>query len=167
MFYMEKTRWRLPLDGTIRKIALDSKDGDGLNQIEFSFRSDTHIRNGEGNNAYSRFDWSFEARIPGGGFIWNDSDYNFEAPETGYRESIRYDHPADQPREKWKRFQHGRYFVKFSDASHGRIRFRIDAGSDRRPLSMTSWLNLKPGSRNLASLKSDGSGFHGGNPDEE
>ncbi len=167
MFYMEQTRWSLPVNGLVRRIALDSKEGTGSHQIEFRLRSDTHIRNEEGNNAYTSFDWSFEARIPGGGFIWNDSDYNFEAPEMGYKESIRYDYPADQPREKWKRFQHGRYFVKFADGSYGRIRFSIDGASDRKPLSMTSWLNLKPGSRNLTSLLKDSSGFHGGDPDKE
>lgn len=39
--------------------------------------------------------------------------------------------------------------------------------ADALPLSMISWLNLKPGSRNLASRESDGSGFHGGDPDKE
>jgi hypothetical protein len=106
-------------------------------------------------------------RIPGGGFVWNDGDYNFEAPESGYKESIRYDYPARLSRDKWKRFQNGRYFVKFADGSHARIRLDIDGGSDRRPLAMTSWLSLKPGSRNLASPHKDGAGFHGGNPEEE
>lgn len=169
LIYIEKPRWNLPLDGKVRRIALDSDTGTGPHQIEFRLWSDTRIRHEPGNNAYTPFGWSFEARIPGGGFIWSDSDYNFEAPETGYKEAIRYDHPAPQPRGKWKRFQNGRYFVKFADGSHGRIRFDIDAGieSDYGPLSMTSWLNPKPGSRNLASPKSDGSGFHGGNPEEE
>lgn len=167
MYYMEETRWRLPLDRTVRRIALDSKKGTGPHQIEFRLFSNTHIRDEEGNNAYTQFDWSFEASILGGGFIWNDSDYNFETPESGYKESIRYDHPASQPREKWKSFQNGRYFLKFADGSHARIRFDIDAGSSNRPLSMTSWLNLKPGSRNLASPENDGSGFHGGDPDQE
>lgn len=166
IFYMPDTRWKLPLDGTVRKISLDSKLGEGSHQIEFSFNSNTHIRNEEGRSVYDAFDWKFEARIPGGGFIWNDNDYNFEAPATGYKESIRYQYSADMPRDQWKRFQQGRYFVKFADGSYGRIRVDIDGGSDRRALKMTSWLYLKPGSRNLASIDKDNSWFGADNPEK-
>ncbi len=167
MVYVDKKRWRLPVDGSPVRIALDSENGNGKHEIEFRFVSDRIARLEKGGEFYASFDWTFEAHIPGGGFIWNDSDYHFEAPESGYKETIRYHHPASQPREKWKRSQRGRYFVKFSDGTHARIEFSIDGGSDRRPLYMASWMNLKPGSRNLASPKKDGSGFHGGNPEEE
>lgn len=166
-FYMENTRWRLRNDGTPQWIALDSKSGEGTHGIEFRLWSDTHIRDQEGYDVYSAFDWTFEARIPGGGFIWNDSKYNFTAPESGYKESIRYHYPASLPREKWKRFQSGRYFVRFADGTFARIQIDIDAGSENRPLSMTSWLSLKPGSTNLATPYVDGSDFHGGDPEAE
>ncbi len=166
MFYMPDTRWKLPLDGTVRKISLDSKTGEGPHQIEFSLRSETHIRNEQGRSVYDAFDWTFEAKIPGGGFVWNDNDFNFEAPETGYKESIRYHYSADMTKETWKRFQHGRYFVKFADGSYGRIRLDIDGGSGRRPLKLTSWLCLKLGSRNLASPEKDNSWFGSDNPEK-
>ncbi len=167
MVYVDKKRWRLPVDGSPIRIALDSEEGIGSHQIEFRFKSDWNQLPMDNEINLKLFDWTFEAHIPGGGFIWNDSDYHFEAPESGYKETIRYHHPASQPREKWKRSQRGRYFVKFSDGTHARIEFSIDGGSDRRPLYMASWMNLKPGSRNLASPEKDGSGFHGGNPEEE
>lgn len=167
MVYVKEKRWRLPVDGSLRLVALDSEGGRGEHQIEFRFNSDWSKLPMDNEINSKLFDWSFEARIPGGGFVWNDSDYNFEAPESGYKESIRYDYPASLPRDKWKRFQNGRYFVIFPDGSHARIRLDIDGASDRRPLAMTSWLSLKPGSRNLASPQKDGSGFHGGDPEKE
>jgi hypothetical protein len=150
LVYVDKRRWTLTVDGTPRKIALDSEKGAGSHQIEFRFWSDTAIRDLPGNNAYTLFDWSFEILVPGGGLVWDKSDILFEAPETGYKESIRYEYTATMPREKWERVRYGRYFVKFADGSFGRIQFNIDGGSDRSPLYMESWLNLKPGSRNLA-----------------
>lgn len=150
MVHVDKKRWKLALDGSLQMIALDSMEGQGVHQIEFRFRSNTHIREIPGNNAYTPFDWSFEIRVPGGGLVWDESDAKFEAPASGYKEVVRYEYPATMPRDEWKRVQRGRYFVRFPDNTFGRIQFDIDGGSDRRPLYMESWLNLTPGSRNLA-----------------
>jgi hypothetical protein len=167
LVYVNKKLWRMDIDGSPRLIALDSEDGKGSHRIEFRLWSNTRDRDKPGVDVYDAFDWAFEARIPGGGFIWNDSDFNFEAPESGYKEIIRYRLPASLPRDKWKRYRHGRYFVKFPDGTHARIQFDIDAGSDRSPLYMQSWLNKTPGSRNLASKIKGGGGFHGGDPEKE
>jgi hypothetical protein len=150
LIHIEKKRWDLSLDGTPRIIALDTEEGHGDHRIEFGLWSDTRIRELPGNNSYTAFDWSFEVRVPGGGLVWDESDAKFEAPETGYKEKVRYEYTDTMPREKWKRARAGRYFVRFGDGSYGRIQFTIDAGSDRRSLYMQSWLSLKPGSRNLA-----------------
>lgn len=80
MVCVERKRWSLPVNGTPRLIALDSKDGKGQHQIEFRFKSDWN-KLPKTNAMYGkRYDWSFEARIPGGGFIWNDKDFDFTAP---------------------------------------------------------------------------------------
>lgn len=151
IFYVKEKGWKLAMDGTPRTIALDSEKGLGEHNIEFRFKSDW-IKLPKNNEMYGkRYDWSLEASIPGGGFIESDSDYKFEAPETGYQETIKIDYSATMPQGQWKRREHRRYFVKFSDGSYGRIRFSIDGSSNSTPLDMTSWLNLKPGSRNLSS----------------
>jgi hypothetical protein len=150
-FYVKDKGWKLLMDGTVRAIALDSEKGLGEHKIEFRFKSDW-IKLPKNNEMYGkRYDWSLEARIPGGGFLESDSDYKFEAPEAGYQETIKIGYSATMPQGQWKRSVPRRYFVKFSDGSYGRIRFRIDGSSDSTPLDMTSWLNLKPGSRNLSS----------------
>ncbi len=150
MMYMKK-RWKLPVNGNPVRIALDSEDGTGPHWIEFRFTSGWNQLPMDNEINKKRFDWKLEARIPGGGFLHNDSEYNSEAPEDGYQESIEIEYLATMPQGTWKRSAHRSLFVKFADDSYGRIRFGIDGASDRRPLYMTSWLNLKPGSRNLAS----------------
>jgi hypothetical protein len=155
IFYVERTNRKLPVDGTVRAIALDSEKGLGEHKIEFRFKTDW-IKLPKNNEMYGkRYDWSLEARIPGGGFLESDSDYKFEAPEAGYQESIRIEYSATMPEGQWRRSEHRRYFVKFPDGSYGRIRFKIDGSTDSAPLNMTSWLNLKPGSRNLSSNEWD------------
>lgn len=154
LVYMAEERWHLPADGKPRSIALDSEKGVGPHQIEFRFDTDWAKIPKDSDALFGIFDWKLEMRIPGGGFVRNKSDYAFDAPESGYEESIRFDHPKDNP--NWKKTDSGRYFVKFPDGTYGRIRFGIDGISDSSPLMMTSWMNLKPGSRNLASDKKDG-----------
>ena len=150
MIHVGKKRWKLPLDGTPRRIALDSEEGTGVHQIEFRFSSNWNKLPMDNEINSKRFDWSFELRVPGGGFAWDESDVKFEAPEAGYKEVVRYEHLATDPEGEWLRFQDGRYFVRFPNDTYGRIQFSIDGGSDRMPLYMESWLNLNPGSRNLA-----------------
>jgi Carboxypeptidase regulatory-like domain len=150
MVHVDKKRWKLPLDGTPQIIALNAKEGQGTHKIEFRFASNWNKLPMDNEINSKLFDWSFEIRIPGGGFVWDESDAKFEAPTSGYKEVVRYDYPATTPRAEWKRFQKGRYFVKFPDDTYGRIQFDIDGDSDGKPLCMESWLSLTPGSRNLA-----------------
>ena len=154
--YIAEKSWRLPVDGNPRSIALDSEKGVGSHQIEFRFDTDWARISKDSDALFGIFDWKLEMRILGGGFVRSRSDYALEAPESGYEESIRFDHPKDNP--NWKKTDSGRYFVKFRDGTYGRIRFSIAGNSDSEtgPLSMTSWMSLKPGSRNLASDKKDG-----------
>lgn len=155
LVYVDDQLWNLPVDGTPRKIALDSEKGIGSHQIEFRFLSDWN-QLPKNNEMYGkRYNWSLVAHIPGGGFIKNGSDYNSEAPEDGYVETIKFEYATSMPQEQWKRSRSERYFVRFADGTHGRIRFSIDGSSDMSPLLMTSWMNLKPGSRNLASSIKD------------
>ena len=157
MVYVDDQRWRLPVDGTVKNIALDSAKGVGPHQIEFRFTTEWGTLPKDNKINFKRFDWKLEVRIPGGGFVRNRSDYAFEAPESGYEETIIIDYPKDAP--KWEKVVNRRYFVKFPDGTHGRIRFGIHGNSATAPLLMTSWMNLKPGSRNLASEKKDGTGI--------
>lgn len=150
MIHVTKKRWKLPLNEIPKIIALDSEDGQGIHQIEFRFSSNWNKLPMDNEINSKQFDWSFEIRIPGGGFVWDESDVKFEAPESGYMPMVRYEYLEGDSGNDWVRFRDGRYFVKFADNSYGRIQFSIDGGSDRKPLYMESWLSLTPDSRNLA-----------------
>ncbi len=150
MVHVDKDLWQLPIDGTPRIIALNSKDGLGNHKIEFRYVSNWNKLPRDNFINSKLFDWSFEIRVPGGGFIWDESDMKFEAPAADYKEVVRYEYSATMPRDEWKASQRGRYFVKFADNTFGRIQFVIEGASDFNPLMMESWLNLSPGSRNLA-----------------
>lgn len=166
LVHVKEKRWRLPIDGSILRVALDTEDGKGMHQIEFRLWSDNHVRD-EAGRGYALFDWTFEARIPGGGFLWTGADLDTEPPKEGYKESIRYEYPDTLPIDKWTVFQQAQYFVKFADNTYGKIRIGVDAGSDRSPLSMTSWLNPRSGSRNLASPYMGRAGVRGKDPEKE
>lgn len=158
LVHTDEQRWGFRPDGTPRKIALDSKDGrSGSHMIEFKFIT-KRFSLPEDQLYSSQYDWSFEATIPGGGFVRNKNDlemekiYQFEAPTGGYQESIHYEFPSTLPKEQWKKMEMDSFFIRFPDDTYGRIRFRIDGFSDRSPLTMETWFNPKPGSRNLSSL---------------
>jgi hypothetical protein len=148
--FVSEKRWKLPVDGSSIFIALDTEKGEGAHQIEFRFMSD-RFQLPEQELYTKLYNWSLEVRIQGGGLVWDRSDAEFEAPESGYKDVVRYKYSSDMPRDQWKRLRSGRYFVKFADGTYGRIQFSIDGGSDGMPLYMQSWLSLKPINRNLAS----------------
>lgn len=160
MVYVQRKRWRIPPDGSLVQVALDSESGKGSHQIEFRFRSSWN-QIPSGKRFGKKYDWTFEAKIPGGGFRLNDSSYHTEAPEGEYEESVKIEYFASMVQEEWRRSVFRRYFVKFADDSYGRIEFDIDASIDGSPIYMTSWLNLNPGSRNLSSPHKDGYGIPG------
>lgn len=156
LVHSKESRRRFGPDGIPKKIFLDTEDGkSGSHALECKFITERfHLPE---KDFYSkRYNWSFEMSIPGGGFIRNENDlrdttkYQFEAPESGYQETVRYDFPADVPSGKWKRALKDSFFVKFPDGTHGRIRFTLEGFTDRSPLLLESWWNPKPGSRNLA-----------------
>jgi len=153
MVYVTERRWKLPANGTARSIALDTEKGLGSHQIEFQFTTEWAKIPKDSDALFGMFDWKLEMRIPGGGFCRSKSDYVFEAPESGYEERILMNHPKSTP--GWSKVDSGRYFVRFPDGTHGRIRYTIEGNSDTAPLLLTSWMNLKPGSRNLNSDKRD------------
>ncbi len=157
LVHVPQKLWNLPSDGAPRRIALNSEKGVGVHQIEFRFISEWRNLPQDNEINSKLFNWSFEARIPGGGFIQNKRDlnmkavYQFEAPEEPYQETIKYDFPASIPN-RWKVKVKDSFFVKFPDGTYGRIRFDVEGFTDQTPLYMETFWNPKPGSRNLSSL---------------
>jgi hypothetical protein len=152
LVYVASQRWRLPVNGTPRIIALDNKTGTGRHQIEFRFKTEWINIPADNEHFGKQFDWSLEAKITGGGFIWNNSDFNSEAPQDGYKEKITVKFPQALLSNEWRRETYGSFFVRFPDGNYGRIKVNINGMTrdGESALRLESWLNLRSGSRNLS-----------------
>ena len=93
-----------------------------------------------------RFTWRCRVTVPGGGLADRTGQFEFEAPEDGYQESVEFGMRHDA--EQWTSDQQRDYFVKLPDGRFARINFRMIAGGNHY-FVMESFLNPKPGSRNL------------------
>jgi len=94
------------------------------------------------------FDWKATISVPGGGLIEHNSEFPFEAPETGYQQTVEFDMRTDAP--DWKRLIEKSYFIKFgSPPKYGRIQVGLNGASQMA--SVTYWVN-PTGSRTLEGI---------------
>ena len=92
------------------------------------------------------YDWEYTLRIPGGGFIEKQENFDFIAPEDGYQEEIKIGYLKDD--KSWNYFKRCFYFVKFPNGLYGI--FEISAESRRRGVFLfQALINPNPASRNL------------------
>jgi len=102
--------------------------------------------NDEAPNAKGRYDWRCRLAVPGGGLAEARGNFAFEAPESGYTQSVELGEKADQPR--WLGDAERQFFVRLADGRHARIKFSMIAGGAHY-FVIESTLNPEPGSRNL------------------
>lgn len=93
-----------------------------------------------------KFTWRCRVTVPGGGLADRTGQFEFEAPEDGYEESVEFGMRHDA--EQWTSDQQRDYFVKLPDGRFARINFRMIVGGNHY-FVLESFLNPKPGSRNL------------------
>jgi hypothetical protein len=93
-----------------------------------------------------KFSWRCQVTVPGGGLAERTGQFEFEAPEDGYEESVELG--MGQDAEQWTSDQQRDYFVKLPDGRFARVKFRMIAGGNHY-FVMESFLNPTPGSRNL------------------
>ena len=134
----------IPKDGTPVEVNLKTgkavPKGQGDLKIE-CWADDQHT------DARRRYEWHFRLSIPAGGLIERqNADFDFEAPTDGYQSIEEFKMP--QSTERWRDSFEKQYFTKLGDGTYARMRFRITTGGDHFA-SITSYLNPKPGSRNL------------------
>jgi hypothetical protein len=64
--------------------------------------------------------WSFRMSIPDGGFIEENDEFPFEAPQSGYKPTIEFDFVAGST--NWTQVLHKRYYIVFGEPpKYGRI----------------------------------------------
>jgi hypothetical protein len=130
-------------DGTPTILDLDSgkKVKTGVNTIRVE--AWTYDQGVETNQPY---DWRCRVSVPAGGLVEREKQFNFFAPETGYRE---FDEVMfDKSQEQWKKNFSKEYFIKFADGKYARMKFWFTSGGEHF-FEVESYLNPKTGSRNL------------------
>lgn len=145
----------------IEKSALVRKDGTPINvdlmtgrlSPNGNFRVEAWTEAPEGGQ---KFTWRCRVTFPGGGLVERKGQFDFEAPEDGYEESVELGMPRDA--KQWASQQQRDYFVKLPDGRFARINFRMIAGGNHY-FVMESFLNPKPGSRNLEYNSEQASGI--------
>ena len=75
-----------------------------------------------------------------------DTELSFEAPEDGYKPTLEMQMLPTAKR--WHEDDDGQYWLKLGNGTYARMRFRITTGGGHFA-SVVSFLNPKPGSRNL------------------
>jgi len=88
--------------------------------------------------------WSFRMSIPDGGFVEQNDEFPFEAPESGYNPTLEFDFRAGTT--NWTENLHKRYYIVFGQPpKYGRI--DVETGI-HRGVSLSYAIN-RDGSRNL------------------
>jgi hypothetical protein len=89
--------------------------------------------------------WSFHMTIPDGGFIEQNDEFPFEAPESGYRSAIDFDFKANEP--AWETGFKKNYYIVFGNPPrYGQMTIETDIMSGGARLTYA----INPdGSRNL------------------
>lgn len=104
--------------------------------------------NDQEKNQRGHYDWRFRITVPGSGLIERKGQFDFEAPEDGYKESMEIDMPASLGNE-WSNTVGRSYFVKMRDGRYARFNATILAANDNPTFRLDAYLNPTPGSRNL------------------
>jgi len=94
-----------------------------------------------------RFDWKCRISVPRGGLVERNPEFDFEAPEDGYRPAEEITVRADDPRQRWSPEEDREYFLKLGGGKYARVHLSVGVG--RNPMViLESYLNPS-GSRNL------------------
>jgi hypothetical protein len=109
-------------------------------------RGDLQIESWIGNSTDRRFDWRYRLSVPGGGLVVRNGQFDFEAPADGYLDFIELGMTANSA--AWTSDFKKDYFVKLADGKYARLAINYYPG-DRNFVVLDSYLNPRPGSRNL------------------
>lgn len=101
-------------------------------------------------NGDQKFDWgvTFESVGAGSGLQESKEEFMTEAPESGYQPSWTFSQKADD--KNYQRELQTKFFVKTASGQFARIEVWIlPEYNDAAAMTLVSYLNLKPGDRNL------------------
>jgi hypothetical protein len=135
---------KLPIDGRLVGIDLVScrlvSPDKGHLVLNCKSSSRTPEKNG-------KFSWEVTITVPQGGVIAGPNEVNFEAPETGYTDSLTIRHSPDDS--DWRLDLNSDFFAKLSDGSFVRLHMFIFGNNGRGQFQA---LRNPPGIREFGEL---------------
>jgi hypothetical protein len=94
-------------------------------------------------------EWSFSLSLPGGGLVENADEFQFEAPDTNYQQSVEYRFTKDET--NWTTQAAKQFYIAFGEPrKYGWL--RIESNLDQETVFLTYAIN-PTGSRNLEPLE--------------
>lgn len=103
-----------PLDGTPVRVDLFNRKLSEDGQMEISAVKPDRLKQERAN------EWSFRMSITDGGFVEQDDEFPFEAPETGYQSTIEFHFKMGDP--GWTETVHKSYYITFGQPRrYGRL----------------------------------------------
>ena len=128
----------VPIDGRPIKVDVLNRNIGNSGQIEFSNVKPEYLQ------ARQASEWSFKMEIPDGGFITENDEFPFQAPENGYHPVVKFDFQKSQL--DWADTIQADYYIQFGiPARYGYLHVETSIGSGVR---LTYAIN-PAGSRNL------------------
>jgi len=100
----------------------------------------------QGRRPGEHYDWKCRISVPGGGIVQTTNEYDFEAPEKGYKSFDQIKMPETLG-SAWHSTEKRKYFAKTADGAFFRFSFEIIAAGDHF-FEIESFFNPS-GSRNL------------------
>jgi hypothetical protein len=135
----------VPKDGTPTEIDLGT--GQVVAAGKGQLRVEVWTQNqGMNPNKGEHYDWRCRLTIPGGGVVERKGQFDFEAPESGYRPS--FETGMAKTAEGWSDGFERQFFVRLADGRFARLSLEVLTGGDHF-IALESFLNPTPGNRNL------------------
>jgi hypothetical protein len=100
----------------------------------------------QAKDAQGHYRWRSRMSIHEGGLLERNNPYDFVAPDDGYAPSVEISMTTTA--DGWKQGIEKEYFAKLSDGRFARFSFELTTVGDHF-VTIESYLNPKPGSRNL------------------
>lgn len=104
--------------------------------------------NDQGVSGNEQYDWTCQISVPGGGLVSRQGEFDFTAPEFGYREADVIAVAKSLPHQEWSFSATRNYFIRMHNGFFARIVVRVDT-RNHSSCKIESYLNPTPGDRNL------------------
>lgn len=146
LIHGERMHHPLSPNGEVVRIALDQAGT--AHVVDFELKVDPAAAPLGGDK--ERYAWSASIRVPEGGIV-EQRGPGYTAPKNGYEKELRLGYSESQLTDHWRPVASPKaFFVRFDDGTHAFLKLDLYAKSRKNCLSLESWFNPKPESRQLA-----------------